>query len=134
MSVRAPRPRSRAAKFLLQRLRVRTPRARIHKTLKCGKARFERRRCRTLRRAKGRRPSQTLSRKVLLRHWTGFQIPLQNLLAGPIEHAIEAADVFIDGFEIFDAVRLPADIGMDGNRKDLCALFSFGIKPLELIE
>ena len=51
-----------------------------------------------------------------------------------MEHAVEAADMFIDGFEIFDAVRLPADIGVNGDGKDFCPLFSLGIKALELVQ
>src|SRR5665213_4332738 len=61
-----------------------------------------------------------------------FLIPLQNLLAVPVQHALVAVDVIIDRFEIFDAVRLAADVRMNGKRDDLGALFALFIEPVEL--
>src|SRR5208282_6914118 len=64
----------------------------------------------------------------------GIKIPPQNLLAGPVLDAIEPARVVIDCFEIFDAVRLAAEIGMNGERENFCAFLALGVEPIELID
>ena len=61
-------------------------------------------------------------------------IPLQNLLAGPEHDAVVAANVVVDRFQIFDAVRLAADIGVNGERADFGALFALGIELVELVD
>ena len=48
-------------------------------------------------------------------------IPVENLRAVPVQHALVLVDVFVDGFEIFDPVRLPADVGVDGERDEFRA-------------
>jgi hypothetical protein len=59
---------------------------------------------------------------------------VQNLLAGPVHDAVEAARVIIDRFQIFDPVRLAADVGVDGERENFCPLFALGVKPIELVD
>ena len=55
------------------------------------------------------------------------------IAAAPVQYAGMAVDVVVDGFEVFDAVRLAADIGVDRDRHDLGALRPFLIKPLEAV-
>src|SRR4030088_632107 len=45
-------------------------------------------------------------------------VPVKDLLAVPVHDTVELVDVIIDCFEIFDAKRLPADVGMDRQRHD----------------
>src|ERR1700680_2404349 len=42
-------------------------------------------------------------------------VPIENLFAVPVQDAVELVDVIVDRFEIFDAERLTADVGMDGS-------------------
>ncbi len=51
-----------------------------------------------------------------------------------MQHAVEAVDVVVDRFEIFDPVRLAADVGMDRQRHDFGAVFAFSVEPVELID
>ena len=51
-----------------------------------------------------------------------------------MQDAGKAVDVVVDGFEVSDAVRLPADVGMDRDRHDLRPLGAFAIEPLEGID
>src|SRR3979411_702763 len=60
-------------------------------------------------------------------------VPVEDLRAVPMQHAVEAADIIVDLLEIFDPVRLPADIGVDRQRHDLRAVLAFVIQPVELI-
>src|ERR1700728_3164097 len=64
----------------------------------------------------------------------GFQIPVQNLFAGPVHDTLEASCVLVDRFEIFDAVRLSADVGVNGEREDFRALFPLGVEAVGLID
>jgi hypothetical protein len=40
----------------------------------------------------------------------------------------------VDSFEVFDPVRLAADVGMDRDRHDLGALGALAIEPLEAVD
>src|SRR5262245_26055789 len=62
------------------------------------------------------------------------EIPVEDLGAVPMQHALEAARMIVNRFEVFDAVRLAADIGMDRQRHDLGAVLSLGIETIELID
>ena len=62
------------------------------------------------------------------------QIPIENLLAVPVQHAVVARHVVVDRFEIFDAMRLARDVGVDRERDDLGALRAFGVEPVELVD
>src|SRR5262249_21741056 len=46
----------------------------------------------------------------------------------------ETARIIVDRFEVFDAVRLAADIGVDRQRHDLGAMLSLGVEAIELID
>src|SRR6185437_7250121 len=48
-------------------------------------------------------------------------VPVENLRAVPVQHALVPIDVVVDRFEIFDAMRLARNVGMDGERADLGA-------------
>ena len=61
-------------------------------------------------------------------------IPVEDLLAVPVQHAFVLIHVVVDLLEIFDPVRLPADIGVDRQRADFRALGTLGIKPVELVD
>ena len=61
-------------------------------------------------------------------------VPIEDLRAGPIEDAVEAARMLVHRLQVFDAMGLPADIGMDCQGHDLGPVLSFGIKPLELVD
>src|SRR5271163_3167785 len=62
------------------------------------------------------------------------QIPVENLRSVPMQHAGIAVDVVVDRFEVFDAVGLAADIGVDRDGHDLGALRPFLVKPLETVD
>src|SRR5215471_15190433 len=62
------------------------------------------------------------------------EIPVDDLGAVPMQHALEAARVIVNRFEVFDAVRLAADIGVDRQRHDLGAALALGIETIELID
>src|SRR4026208_2385398 len=47
------------------------------------------------------------------------QIPIQYLLAVPVQHAVVARDMVVDLFEILDAMRLARNVGVDRERDDL---------------
>src|SRR5712692_1979981 len=40
-------------------------------------------------------------------------VPVEDLLAVPVQHAVVLVHVVVNLLEIFDPVRLPADVGMD---------------------
>src|SRR5256885_17032915 len=61
-------------------------------------------------------------------------IPIQDLLAVPVQHAIMPRYMIVDLFEIFDAVRLARDVRVDRQRTDLGALVAFGVEPVELVD
>src|SRR5450759_579797 len=61
-------------------------------------------------------------------------VPVENLLAVPVQHAVVLVHVVVDRLEIFDAVRLAADVGVDRQRAELGALFALGVEPVELID
>src|SRR5262249_47751168 len=75
---------------------------------------------------------RALRRHSGLRSRARREVPVENLRARPVQHALESSRMIVDRFQIFDAVRLSADIGMDRNGHDLGAIFSLGIKPIEL--
>src|SRR6185503_13661024 len=64
----------------------------------------------------------------------GGQVPVEDLSAVPVQHALEPTDMVVDRFEILDAMRLAADVGMDRKRHDLGPALSLGIEPVELID
>src|SRR5262245_29555413 len=69
----------------------------------------------------GRAPSSSgnpmaeraLGREPRLCGLGGGEIPVEDLGAVPMQHALEAARMIVNRFEVFDAVRLAADIGVD---------------------
>src|SRR5436190_1971712 len=61
------------------------------------------------------------------------RVPIENLRAGPVQDAFESPRVLVNGFQIFDSMRLSADVGMDGKGHDLGAVFTLGIEPIELV-
>ena len=87
----------------------------------------------------GTRPGMTLEQGTKLAH--DFElvagdrlVPVEDLHAVPVQHAVEAAHVVVDRLEILDPVRLAADVGMDRQRHDLGAVAAFGVEPVELID
>src|SRR6266542_3408435 len=62
------------------------------------------------------------------------QIPVEDFEPVPVQHAVEAAGVVVDRFEVFDPVRLAADVGVDRERHDLRALLALGVEPVELVD
>src|SRR5215831_19936976 len=75
-------------------------------------------------RPRTRPPNTRLRRPRLSCRAATFEIPIENFLAGPVQHAVEFARVIVDRFQIFDAMRLSAQIGMDRQRHDLSSLLS----------
>src|SRR5687767_9510935 len=61
----------------------------------------------------------------------GILVPVEDLLARPHLHARPLQDVFVQLFEVADAVRHPGDVGMHADRHDAHALLAFGVKPVE---
>src|SRR5437762_954166 len=61
-------------------------------------------------------------------------MPVEDFGAVPVQGAGVAVDVIVDGFEVFDAVRLAADIGVDRDRHDLGAFFALLIQPVEGVD
>src|SRR3954463_7964124 len=61
-------------------------------------------------------------------------IPVEDLRAVPMQHALVLVDVLVDRLEIFDPVRLPADVGMDRQHADFRAFLALGVEPVELID
>src|SRR5689334_25229299 len=61
-------------------------------------------------------------------------VPVENLLAVPVQNACVFVHIVVDLFEIFDPVRLPGDVGMDRKRADFCALRAFGAEPTQLVD
>src|SRR5665213_2606326 len=61
-------------------------------------------------------------------------IPVENLLAVPVQHALVLVHVVVNLLEIFDPVRLAADVRMDRQRAELRARLALGIKPVELVD
>src|SRR5262245_21598811 len=83
--------------------------------------------------------SETNSFGILRWHWStslalGVLIPVKNLKAVPMQHALGSRGVFIERFKVFDSVRLAADVGMDGERHDLGALLALEVKAVELVD
>src|SRR5262249_60470592 len=61
-------------------------------------------------------------------------IPVENLLAVPMQNAFVLVHVVVDLLEVFDPMRLPADVGMNRQSADFCALRAFGVEPVELVD
>src|SRR3569832_751322 len=61
-------------------------------------------------------------------------VPVQHLLAVPVQHAVESADVVVDLLEILDPVRLAADVGMDSDGAELRPRLALGVEPVELVD
>src|SRR5690242_4660608 len=76
-------------------------------------------------------PSRSLPRGWW-RH--GSVVPIQDLRPVPMHDALEAIDVVVDRLQVFDAVGLAADIGVDGQRQNFRALPAFVVKTIELID
>src|SRR6202035_4427304 len=60
-------------------------------------------------------------------------IPIEDLGAVPVQHAVETLHVVVDLLEIFYPVRLAADVGVDRQRHDLGALLALLVEPVELV-
>src|SRR5258706_9153604 len=54
-----------------------------------------------------------LRRAGLLRFFPRLQIPVEDLLAVPVQHAFELGDALVHLLQVLDAERLAADVGMD---------------------
>src|SRR5581483_3222581 len=65
---------------------------------------------------------------------SSLAVPVEDLFAVPMQHTVEAADIVVNLLEIFDPMRLPADVGVDRERHDLRALGALGIEPVELVD
>src|SRR3954466_13742050 len=61
-------------------------------------------------------------------------IPVEDLRAVPVQHALVLVDVLVDRLKIFDPVRLAADVGMDRQRADFRARLALGVEPVELVD
>ena len=46
----------------------------------------------------------------------GGEVPVEDLGAVPMQHALETARMIVNRLEVFDAMRLAADIGVDRQR------------------
>src|SRR5271156_6826550 len=77
---------------------------------------------------------RTACRLSLDLNGAGFEIPVQNLLAGPVYDAVKAAGVLVDRLEIFDPMRLAADVRVNSKGEDFRPLPAFSVKPVELID
>src|SRR5258708_1826932 len=75
-----------------------------------------------------------LRRAGLLRLLPRLEVPLQYLLAVPVQHAFRLGDGLVHLLEVLDAERLAADVGMDGDRHDLRALGAFLVQALEAVD
>src|SRR5579883_3666153 len=62
------------------------------------------------------------------------KVPIKYFRTVPVHDAFEAVDMLIDRFEIFDSMRLTADIGVDRERHDLGPRRTLGIETFELID
>jgi hypothetical protein len=51
-----------------------------------------------------------------------------------VQYAGIVVDVVVDGFEISDAVRLPADVGVNRDRHDFRPLGALAVEPLEAVD
>src|SRR6202048_2349180 len=60
-------------------------------------------------------------------------VPIENLFAVPVQDAVALVDVMVDRFEIFDAERLTADVGMDRERQDFRPSLTFLVEPVEAV-
>src|SRR5262249_41916318 len=54
-------------------------------------------------------------------------VPVEDLLAVPVQHTLVLVHIIIDLFEVFDSVRLPADVRVDRQRAEFRAFFAFSI-------
>src|SRR6476620_11778378 len=61
-------------------------------------------------------------------------VPVEDLLAVPVQHTLVLVHVVIDLLEVLNPVRLPADVGVDRQRADFRALRAFSVKPIELVD
>src|SRR5262249_39265790 len=61
-------------------------------------------------------------------------VPVEDLLAVPVQHAFMLVHVIVDLLEIFDPVRLPADVGVDRQCAEFGAGRALAIKPVELVD
>src|SRR6516165_9200840 len=77
---------------------------------------------------------RALGREPRLCGLGGGEVPVEDFGAVPVQHTLETARIIVDRFEVFDAVRLAADIGMDRQRHDLGAALSLGVEAIELID
>src|SRR5690348_7928070 len=48
-----------------------------------------------------------------------LQVPVQNLLAVPVQDTLALGDVIVDGLQVLDAEGVAADVGVDGDGHDL---------------
>src|SRR6267378_5647426 len=96
--------------------------------------------CRRLRpaiRSRRRRATCVAPRRSRLRSPLPGQlpvVPIEDLFAVPMHDAVELVDVIVDRFEVFDAKRLAADVGMDRERQDFRPGLAFLIEPVEAVD
>lgn len=62
----------------------------------------------------------------------GF-IPVENFGSVPVHDALMAVNVVVDGFEIFYAVGLSSNVGMDGDGHDTGAVFAFHVETVKIV-
>src|SRR5215471_14833950 len=61
-------------------------------------------------------------------------VPVEDLLAVPVQHAFVLVHVVVDLLEVFDPVRLPADVGVYRQGAEFGALCALGVEPVELVD
>src|SRR6266446_1032406 len=82
----------------------------------------------------GVRPLPDRFRLRVLRGALCRQVPIEDLASLPMDHSGMAGDVVVDGFEVFDAVRLARDVRVDRDRHDLGALPPLLVQPVEGVD
>src|SRR5579864_6839145 len=63
--------------------------------------------------------------------FSGIQVPVENLLARPVQHAVEFCKIFVDRFEILDARGLAAQVRMNRDGQNLWPARSFFVQTIE---
>jgi hypothetical protein len=82
----------------------------------------------------GGHATQLMPPLPLLGACSRLQIPVEDFDSVPVQDSGVPGDMLVDSFEIFDAMWLAADIGVDRNRHNLGPLRPFIVKPVEGVD
>ncbi len=64
---------------------------------------------------------------------SSLQIPIEDLLPIPVDHAGKFRNVIVYCFEIFDPERLPADVGMNGDGHKFWTFRALLVETVKLV-